>query len=282
MDAPEVKRVIITKTKPVFSREQKMGLYLVAGIGGLSFLFGFFYMGGHIVSALGSEFEGDLLLTQEQEQEQEIAKLRASDTDSDGISDYDELYTYKTSPYLADSDGDGVDDLVELQAGNDPNCKTGELCTSLLVNSDEINDSALTEGLIEGTFDLISNTEEQTDIIGPGGDIAESIRGLSATQIRQVLIEGGFNAEELAGFTDEQIIEIYAEIIGEFESSGQLDEIIDQSQQDAQNAQSISAPEMRQVLIEGGFDPAELDALTDEQITSLYNQILADLAASEQ
>lgn len=56
------------------------------------------------------------------------AELKSKDTDTDGISDYDELNVYKTSPYLADSDSDGINDRDEIQKGTDPNCPTGQTC----------------------------------------------------------------------------------------------------------------------------------------------------------
>jgi DNA-binding beta-propeller fold protein YncE len=43
------------------------------------------------------------------------------DTDSDGLSDGDEVNIYGTNPLLADTDGDGYDDGVEVAAGTDPN-----------------------------------------------------------------------------------------------------------------------------------------------------------------
>lgn len=36
------------------------------------------------------------------------------DSDSDGLNDYDEIYTYGTDPLLADTDGDGLSDGVEV------------------------------------------------------------------------------------------------------------------------------------------------------------------------
>jgi len=49
------------------------------------------------------------------------ATLQGLDTDSDGINDYDELYTIYTNPFLADTDNDSVDDYVENKWGFDPN-----------------------------------------------------------------------------------------------------------------------------------------------------------------
>lgn len=44
-----------------------------------------------------------------------------SDSDYDGLSDYDEVYTYTTNPNSYDSDDDGLSDYDELQLSLDPN-----------------------------------------------------------------------------------------------------------------------------------------------------------------
>ncbi len=44
-----------------------------------------------------------------------------SDTDMDGLSDYDEIFIYNTDPLVADSDEDGVDDGSEIKLGFNPN-----------------------------------------------------------------------------------------------------------------------------------------------------------------
>lgn len=45
---------------------------------------------------------------------------RTTDTDKDGLTDYEELYVYFTNPILDDSDYDGISDGVEIQNGTDP------------------------------------------------------------------------------------------------------------------------------------------------------------------
>ncbi len=55
-------------------------------------------------------------------------ELKMKDTDSDGLSDYDELNVYGTSPYLKDSDGDSYSDKIEIDSNNDPNCPKGTEC----------------------------------------------------------------------------------------------------------------------------------------------------------
>jgi len=42
------------------------------------------------------------------------------DTDKDGLSDYDELFVYKTEPFNPDTDGDGLTDSDDIALGFDP------------------------------------------------------------------------------------------------------------------------------------------------------------------
>ncbi len=51
------------------------------------------------------------------------------DSDGDGDADYVEVYQYGTDPWLADSDGDGVDDVQERIEGTDPRDGTSFLRT---------------------------------------------------------------------------------------------------------------------------------------------------------
>ena len=50
----------------------------------------------------------------------EAALVAAGDTDGDGLSDYDEVVTYGTSPVNVDTDGDGLGDGEEADLGTDP------------------------------------------------------------------------------------------------------------------------------------------------------------------
>ena len=43
-----------------------------------------------------------------------------NDTDSDDLSDFEEVLVYQTNPLEADTDGDGVDDGQEIVDGTDP------------------------------------------------------------------------------------------------------------------------------------------------------------------
>ena len=49
---------------------------------------------------------------------------RTTDTDSDGLSDYDEVKIHGSDPLLEDGDEDGYTDAEELADGTDPNNST--------------------------------------------------------------------------------------------------------------------------------------------------------------
>jgi alpha-tubulin suppressor-like RCC1 family protein len=47
-------------------------------------------------------------------------RLDKTDSDDDGLSDYDEIYIHGTDPLIRDSDGDGIPDYVEVISESDP------------------------------------------------------------------------------------------------------------------------------------------------------------------
>ncbi|PIN68549.1 hypothetical protein COV93_09035 [Candidatus Woesearchaeota archaeon CG11_big_fil_rev_8_21_14_0_20_43_8] len=116
------------------------------------------------------------------------ATLKSLDTDNDGISDYDEIYGtngYKTNPLKKDTDGDGFDDLVEIQAGTDPtdatSVPTGLGSTSpLLVGNDSDGDglSDSDEINIYGTNPNLKDTDG--DSIDDGTEIQLGLNPLVA------------------------------------------------------------------------------------------------------
>ena len=73
---------------------------------------------GDGISDIKKDFDEDKLTTEEE------IRLGTdpikTDTDDDGLNDYDEVYVYKTNPIVADTDGDGINDGDEIALNTDP------------------------------------------------------------------------------------------------------------------------------------------------------------------
>lgn len=179
---------------------------------------------------------------------QDIAQLQQKDSDSDGLSDYDELYVYGTSPYLADTDSDGVDDKTEIEQGTDPNCAEGTDC-------------------------------------GPAIKIPSSLTGDSARptptaeEIRAFLRQYGASEEQIASYDDDSLVALYKEVSGELggTSNGQKNTVKQEfvlTPEQKSLIKNMSNSELRQFLINGGADPEFLKKIDDVTLRATVNQQL--------
>ena len=128
--------------------------------------------------------------------------LRDRDTDQDGLSDYDEIYTYQTSPYLEDTDSDGLGDEQEVRGGSDPNCPQGQICGAqeleIITPLDEVQG-------------------EEVDPLGSqsGSDLERILSGdVDGAILRQLLIStGSATAQDLESISDEDLLHSYQEAL---------------------------------------------------------------------
>ena len=109
------------------STSEKLIIGTVAIIGIVTVIFGFL----HIKKSIFSPFRrdpNDTYKTPAEQEKEAMAILKTTDTDKDNLTDFDELYIFRTNPYLEDTDSDGVNDGEEINNNSDPNCPKGLSC----------------------------------------------------------------------------------------------------------------------------------------------------------
>ena len=185
--------------------EQKAAFVLLTflGLGGI--VLGFLSFGANIrrpfdIQLAKSANEAPYLtIDQREAKEKEAQKTR--DTDSDGLTDYDELYVFRTSPYISDTDSDGTGDKAEVYAGTNPNCPEGKTCTG--------GDTASTAPtLIEvpgSSTSVIGVSPDLTKQFNSAEDIQNYVKSITAAQIRASLLASGIPQDKLDTITDEQM-----------------------------------------------------------------------------
>jgi len=152
-------------------------------------------------------------ITKTNNQQKTPEELMTIDTDGDGLSDYQEMYVYGTSIYLADTDSDGYSDKDEVDNGYDPNCPKGSDC---LGSNDKV---------INNKYDNQENTIDYSQFTEPSinktqshltEDQKKQFNNLSATDLRQLLLESGeIKKEDLDRISDDDLMAIFKDIINQ-------------------------------------------------------------------
>lgn len=171
--------------------------------------------------------------------------LKNKDTDGDGLSDYDELNIYKTSPYLADSDSDGLLDGAEVKSGTNPNCPQGRTC---LISGGNSGAAAGTSTLpAAGLGNQASPSDTLNNLLNQYGAVNSALGTGAANQ--PVSPSGGSSANNGAvNLNNDQI----------------------------QVLKNLDAASLRQMLIEAGMDKNTLDQISDTDLMNSYQQTLND------
>jgi len=168
-----------------------------------------------------------------------INELRTRDTDDDGLTDYDELYVYSTSPFIKDSDADGSNDGTEIEANTDPNCPTGKTCGAVVANTN-------------GTAN--TNAGSMTEV----------------STLREALIKSGASASVINSLDDATIISQYQAAV-----SGSDTTISNSSLVNA-DLENLSASQLRTLLEVNGIDATTLSSVDDSTLLTLYSEALSN------
>lgn len=140
------------------------------------------------------------------------SNLKLIDTDGDGLSDWDELFTYGTSPYLEDTDSDELSDYEEIMVyKTDPNCLEGQVCSGTLNQSDSqvVNNTA---EVLDNYYQEVSSTSENTITTE---DVSAYLNSgsVDVSYLRQLLLEEGFSQADLDKISDEDLISAYKDVV---------------------------------------------------------------------
>lgn len=284
------------ETEKKHDRTQQILFGGVVGIGVITFFFGFFYIRNNIQGPfrLQTTNKDTLALGTTS---QLITTLQSRDTDHDTLNDYDELYVYGTSPYLSDSDSDGVADNVEVQKGTDPNCAGTETCSPIAVAQPPTD---TTNGNSNDGTGLSANT----DLGALFNTAAANTNGsLSVADLRTALRNAGAPAATLESIDDQTLLTLYQQVTttgsdtnvnGVFTNSNAVSvtngnaAVITNSIPantnsttiDPTTLQNLSSDQIRTFLIQGGADATTLQGVDDATLRSIFQEALQNVPAS--
>lgn len=173
--------------------------------------------------------------------------LQQEDTDADTLSDFDELYIYNTSPYLADTDSDGTDDRAEIAAGTSPTCAAGlaECATTpaqdaSTVTAGNIAEFEIPEGFVpsddpvelrkqltdlgipKNLLDQLNDITLRELVAGSSGEVNEedlvasaiaTLEQMSPEQKRAFLVESGASADQVATLRDDDVQKLFEDAL---------------------------------------------------------------------
>ena len=187
-------------TQPALSSEQKIGFTLLL-------VFAILSVGLGIVQIRNTMY-GPLSLNNKvspdvKDQVNSIDALRYRDTDHDGLSDYDELYVYGTSPYLYDTFSYGMSDKEVVEKGL-PLCpNAGRDCN---------NQAAGGIGADTGSATVSSSIPSAASVLGPPPPDLASILS-DPNQIRKMLLDSGTDKKFLDKVSDKDLMQLVNQLI---------------------------------------------------------------------
>ncbi len=224
-----IKRLQNRPKKPLTS-EQKVALvlFVVLGVGGV--FLGAKSFGANLMRPIQQQiaqiYQIEPLVTTSEREAIELEESKTKDTDGDGLMDYDELYVFRTSPYLVDSDSDGLDDKNEVYSGGDPNCPTGQDC-GVIAAAEEADTDGVSVGDLVDPLGLDSAVEQAGSIeFNSEAELEAFFQQATIGEIRNALITAGMSEEELALIDDETLRSYFLGTLGQVTESGTFDDLI--------------------------------------------------------
>lgn len=210
-----------------FTEKQKkqvlVSLFVVFGAGAL--ILGFMQINYRLDNPFfiitQSDSNAPIVLSTDEAEAKALAESKTKDTDADGLMDYDEQYTYKTSIYMADTDADGYSDKQEIDSGYNALCPSGKDCTGVgavdnqsgvLSQPETMKKALLQYGFTESQLSQMSNDEIKKQYMFYSTQAPTATPTTEAQALRQAILQAGIVTEDqLKTLTDEEIMQIYNE-----------------------------------------------------------------------
>ena len=216
--------------RSALSAEQKVAfaLLMFLGIGGV--FFGFKSFGANLIRPVELQFaeyaNRERVLTTDEREKKEIEESKKRDTDVDGLTDYDELYVFKTSPYLDDSDSDGVSDQEEIFSGEDPNCPIGKTCGAVATGEATVDSTGTdVKGVLGTTVGANSILSSGGLDFATGADVEAFFRDVTMDEIRSALLQSGVPAEQLEALDDDTLRDYFDQAVDNTSAGGAFDSL---------------------------------------------------------
>lgn len=217
--ADERPRIFVKSQHDTLTSEQRAGFVIVAVTSVMALVVGVFYMARTLHKPFDISYTGPLFLSGSEKRALEVDQQKTKDTDSDGLTDYDELYIHRSSPYLKDTDGDGISDVAEVNLDE----------TKSIIGSPDGSD---TPEIADGITDLfgagfyVSTPGVDSINQATAGGQVEDLSKVTPGFLRDALRAQGATEEQLRYVTDQQLMERYLDALKQYQATGTVEDTL--------------------------------------------------------
>lgn len=240
-------------------------------VGMTTLILGFMSINKSIYAPFNQERNFHIKTPDELEQER-VQKLKEADSDKDTINDYDELYVFRTSPFLEDSDSDGIIDSKEIAMGSDPTCAQGKTCRQTRTTS-EPQQSAFVSGQFDKNVAALNTASQKaSELAAAAGKAGAGGTGTgeapATTEPEPTQSSSGGDVVE----TTEDMNKLITETFGDVSKLS--------SEQFKAKVEGMSSVQMRQFMARLGIPKETLDKADDATLREVINEALGEAMKS--